>query len=86
MEVEFLKILLIILCLISIIPVALFFVRRKEKDTGVDYEQIEKIIAIANEQMQLDLKTLDLKNKEIDEIEQKILICKKKLNMKLFRK
>ena len=36
--------------------------------------------------MNEDLKVLELGNKKIDEIEKKILVCKKKLNMKLFDK
>lgn len=69
------------LCLISG-TVFIIFILRKE-DKGLDYN---KIIRELNENKEKDLKTLDIKNKEINNIEEKILKCKKELGMRLFDK
>ena len=75
----FLEIVLGFLCLLGLVAVIIFFIRKN--DQGMD---VDKLIKNANNQMNENLKALDLGNKKIDEIEKKILICKKKLNMKLF--
>ena len=77
----FLEIILGILCLFGVIAIIIFFVRKNDK--GID---VDTWIKNANNQMSEDLKLLELGNKKIDEIEKKILICKKKLNMTLFDK
>lgn len=78
MEIKVLEIILIGLCLFSIIPVIIFFKRRKTP-TNVDM-----LLELYNNKMESNLEKLNQGNKKIDEIEQKILICKKKLNMKKF--
>lgn len=80
MEIEQLRVLLMSLCGLSVVPILIFMLRKK--DPGIDYD---KIINQLNDQQDKDLKTLELGNKKIDELESKILICKKKLNMKLFK-
>ena len=77
----FLEIVLGFLCLLGLVAVIIFFVRKNDK--GID---VDTWIKNANNQMNEDLKVLELGNKKIDEIEKKILVCKKKLNMKLFDK
>ena len=67
------------LCLISGIAILIFVLRNNDK--GLDYD---KIIRKLNERKELDLDILSIKNKEINKIEEKILSCKKELNMKLF--
>lgn len=79
--IEFLRIVLAILCIIAIAPVIVFFVRKNQPEVDV-----YKIIKMCDDKMEEDLETLNQGNKKIDEIEKKILICKKKLNMKLFEK
>lgn len=69
------------LCLISGIVFIIFILRKEDK--GLDYN---KIIRELNENKEKDLKTLDIKNKEINNIEEKILKCKKELGMRLFDK
>lgn len=77
----FLEIVLGFLCLLGLVAVIIFFVRKNDK--GID---VDTWIKNANNQMNEDLKVLELGNKKIDEIEKKILVCKKRLNMKLFDK
>ena len=60
----------------------LIFVLRQH-DTGYDYD---KIISELNKQKENDLQILKDGNKEINEVEEKILECKKELKMKLFDK
>lgn len=72
---------LLILCILGIIPVIIFFMRKNDK--GLDYY---RIIREWNEMEEQNLDTLKLGNKEIDEIERKILDCKKELKVRLFRK
>ena len=63
---------LLILCVLGIIPVIIFFLRKNQSD--VDYY---KVIRELNEQEEQNLDELTLGNKEIDNIEKKILECKK---------
>lgn len=72
---------LLILCVLGIIPVIIFFLRKNQTD--VDYY---KVIRELNEQEEQNLDELALGNKEIDNIEKKILECKKELKIRLFRK
>ena len=72
---------LLILCVLGIIPVIIFFLRKH--DNTVDYY---KVINELNDQEEQNLDALALGNKEIDAIERKILECKKELKIKLFRK
>ena len=72
---------LLILCVLGIIPVIIFFLRKNQTD--VDYY---KVIRELNEQEEQNLDELMLGNKEIDNIEKKILECKKELKIRLFRK
>jgi len=72
---------LLILCVLGIIPVIIFFLRKNQTD--VDYY---KVIRELNEQEEHNLDELALGNKEIDNIEKKILECKKELKIRLFRK
>lgn len=53
----------------------------RQEDKGLDYD---RIIRELSENKEKDLKTLDIKNKEINNIEEKILKCKKELGMRLF--
>ena len=78
MEIKVLEIILIGLCLFSVIPIIIFFKRRKTS-TNVDM-----LLELYNSKMESNLEKLNQGNKKIDELEQKILICKKKLNMKKF--
>ena len=77
----------IIFFVIVILVTILFFIivfTPKEPD----YKRIEELVALykmMTEQEEENLKTLNLKNKEIDKIEEQILICKKKLGWKLFK-
>ena len=75
------EILLLFLCILGIVPVIIFFMRKNE--TGIDYY---RIINEWNEMEEQNLETLALGNKEIDNIEKKILECKKELKIRLFRK
>ena len=79
--IEFLRIVLAFLCILAIVPVIVFFARKNQPE--VDVYKIKKM---CDDKMEEDLETLNKGNKKIDEIEKKILICKKKLNMKLFEK
>lgn len=81
MEITSLQIILFSLCGIGGIAIIIFALRKNDK--GIDYN---KIIRQLNERKVQDLNILDSKNREIDKIEEKILKCKKKLNMKLFDK
>ena len=52
-------------------------------DNGIDYDRIIRKI---NEQEEKDLDIINQGNKQIDELESKILDCKKKLGFKLFKR
>ena len=78
----FLEIILGILCILGLIVIVIFFIRKKDDNEFNVYKLINQF----NEQMKSDIETLEQGNREIDEIERKILVCKKKLNMKLFDK
>lgn len=80
MEINILEIFLLILCLISIIPIIIFF-KRKTNQTD-----IKQLIEIYNDKMKENLEQLNQGNQTIDELEHKILICKKKLKMNIFKK
>ncbi len=75
------EILLLFLCILGIVPVIIFFMRKN--DTGIDYY---RIINEWNEMEEQNLEILAQGNKEIDNIEKKILECKKELKIRLFRK
>lgn len=60
----------------------IFFVLFKTED-DIDYEKLYQFV---EQQEEENLLTLNKGNKEINKIEEQILECKKKLNMKLFRK
>jgi len=81
MEITELQVILFALCGLSGIAVLIFALRKNDK--GLDYY---KIIRELNEQKEKDLNILNIRSKEIDKIEEKMLKCKKKLNMKLFKK
>ena len=81
MELKFLEIIILLLCLLSIVPIIIFFKRKKQPITDVD-----KLIQLYNEEINNNLEKLNKGNKIIDEIEQKILICKKKLKINIFDK
>ena len=51
----------------------------------VNFIDYDKIICELNEQKTINIKKLQDGNKEIDKIESKILECKKKLELKLFK-
>lgn len=55
----------------------------KSKDYLLDYD---KIIAMMKKQTENNLNVLKRKDKEINEIEEEILICKKELGIKPFKK
>ena len=80
-EIVFLELILGFLCLLGLVAIIIFFIRKNDK--GID---VEELIDKANNCMKDDLIKLELGNKKIDEIEKKILECKKKLNMNLFDK
>ena len=67
------------LCFLGVIAILIFALRNNDK--GLDYD---KIIRELNERKESDLDILSIKNKEINKIEEKILYCKKELNIKLF--
>lgn len=75
------QMLLLILCGLGLIVFIIFILRIK--DEGYDYDAI---IAKLNEEEQKDLENLKSGNREINEIESKILKCKKELGIKLFNK
>ena len=77
----FLEIILLFLCILGCCAVVIFFIRKNRKEPDVD-----ELIKQFNSQKESNLEKLKQGNKKIDEIEKKILICKKKLNMKLFDK
>ena len=79
MEITELQIILFALCGLSGITVLIFTLRKNNK--GLDYN---KIIRELNEQKEKDLNILDIRNKKIDKIEEKILKYKKDLGMRLF--
>lgn len=73
--------LLFILCAIGGLVILILVLRKSSYE--MDYNEI---IYELNKQEELDLKTLENGNKEIDKIERKILNCKKELGIKLFKK
>lgn len=75
-----LQILLFGLCVLGGIAVLIFAL--KKWDNGIDYD---RIIRELNEQEEKDLDIINKGNKQIDELESKILDCKKKLGFKLFK-
>jgi len=83
MEIEFSKIdiLMFISWFIGGIAILVFCLRNREDD--FDYM---KYIHMMEEQTNDNLNTLKDGNKKIDNIEKKILQCKKKLGWKLFNK
>lgn len=81
MEITKLQIILFGLCALSGVVIIIFALRKNDKE--IDYD---RIIRQLNNQKVQDLNILDRRNKEINKIEEKILKCKKKLNMKLFDK
>ena len=58
--------------------VLVFYLRKRDK--GIDYN---KYVELLNSQTEKNLSILSNGNKEIDKIEEKIRICKKKLGIKL---
>lgn len=68
----------VIVILVTILFILMVFAPKNDEP---DYERLYRMFV---EQEEEDLKTLNIKNKEIDKIEEKILICKKKLGWKLF--
>lgn len=76
-----LQILLFGLCVLGGIAVLIFALRKW--DSGIDYD---RIIRELNKQEEKDLDIINNGNKQIDELESKILDCKKKLGFKLFRR
>lgn len=75
-----LQILLFGLCVLGGIAVLIFALRKW--DNGIDYD---RIIRELNEQEEKDLDIINKGNKQIDELESKILDFKKKLGFKLFK-
>lgn len=71
-----LQILLFGLCVLGGIAVLIFALRKW--DNGIDYD---RIIRELNEQEEKDLDIINQGNKQIDELESKILDCKKKLGL-----
>lgn len=76
-----LQILLFGLCVLGGIAVLIFALRKW--DNGIDYD---RIIRELNEQEEKDLDIINQGNKQIDELESKILDCKRKLGFKLFKR
>lgn len=58
--------------------ILVFYLRKRDK--GIDYN---KYFELMNRQTEKNLSILSNGNKEIDKIEEKIRICKKKLGIKL---
>ena len=58
--------------------VLVFYLRKRDK--GIDYN---KYVELMNSQTEKNLSILSNGNKEIDKIEEKLRICKKKLGIKL---
>lgn len=81
MEIIILKTILLILCLFGILAVIVFFKRKNSEENNITF-----LIQKLEHQKSLDLKIIEKRNKEITKLEQEILKCKKKLNMKLFEK
>ena len=71
---------LFILCAIGGLVLLILIFRQSSYE--IDYNEI---IARLNEQEKIDLEIISKGNKEIDRIEKKILECKKKLGIKLFK-
>lgn len=69
------------LCVLGGIAVLIFALRKW--DNGIDYD---RIIRELNEQEEKDLDIINQGNKQIDELESKILDCKRKLGFKLFKR
>lgn len=79
--VNYIEYILLGLCGLSIIALFIFILRTQKQD--LDYD---KIIRELNGQKTINLQKLKDGNKEIDKIENRILECKKKLGLKLFKK
>lgn len=75
-----LEIILFCLCFLGGISILVFLLRKC--DDGMDYN---RIIRELNEQKAENLDKINKGNKQIDEIEEKILKCKRKLDWKLFK-
>ena len=75
------EIILLILCFISMINIVIFILRKNDEE--VNYYRLIKDL---NERKKMDLEVLRQGNKEIDDIEYKILECKRELGFKLFKK
>ena len=75
-----LQILLFGLCVLGGIAVLIFGLRNW--DNEIDYD---RVISELNKQEEKDLDIISNGNKQIDELESKILECKKKLGFKLFK-
>lgn len=76
-----LQILLFGLCVLGGVVVLIFALRKW--DDGINYD---RIIRELNEQEEKDLDIINKGNKQIDELESKILDCKKRLGFKLFKR
>lgn len=76
-----LEIIILILCFFALGAVIIFFKRK-----SLPSNHYEVLINNLNLQKEKDLKELEKGNKEINKLEQEILICKKQLHMKLFEK
>lgn len=81
MKLTFIEIILLILCFIAIIAVIIFFLRKNNQI----YSE-ENLIKNLEEQKEKNLKFLKQGDKEIDKLEKEILECRKKLNLKLYKK
>lgn len=73
---------LIFFCMVGFTGIALLIFFWRKKDNGYDYD---KIISLMNKQTEKNLDILSKYNKEKNLIEEKILKCKKELNLKLYR-
>lgn len=80
-ELAFLQIMLFGLCVLGGISVLIFGLRQCDDD--IDYD---RIIRELNEREEKDLDIINRGNKQIDELESRILECKKKLGLKLFKR
>ena len=67
------------LLMLSLLVFLIFYLRKHDK--GLDYNKYMKLM---KKQTEDNLAILSQGNKEIDQIEEKIRICKKKLGIKLF--
>ena len=76
-ELAFLQIMLFGLCVLGGISVLIFGLRQCDDD--IDYD---RIIRELNEREEKDLDIINRGNKQIDELESRILECKKKLELR----